>query len=278
MKKYWLYVVALLLPIFTLAQSLPAYTLTGENTVCGGNIKVDWSAAVAASVPVTQWKAELYDGNGARQAQQDFDSAGKAEFTNYPSDTYKIKVVRKDGNQTHPSQLTQTVTSTYQRFSVDMSKTTQVKATGPCSSDGSVSFKIKNGAGPFVVKLYGTLTETTPRFSSVPTNKSGSETTVTISGVPPSVQYYVEVTDQVGGGSCSLTEPRNVHRVVTEGSAGHFIKNYDYTTWRPKKSTEPARVATGFFTIEIDKFVAIITYTIVLTNKVISRIIVVVII
>ena len=58
MKKYWLYVVALLLPIFTLAQSLPAYTLTGENTVCGGNIKVDWSAAVAASVPIAQWKAE----------------------------------------------------------------------------------------------------------------------------------------------------------------------------------------------------------------------------
>ncbi|EPD28225.1 hypothetical protein HMPREF9331_01422, partial [Capnocytophaga granulosa ATCC 51502] len=256
MKKYWLYVVALLLPIFTLAQSLPAYTLTGENTVCGGNIKVDWSAAVAASVPVTQWKAELYDSNGARQAQQDFDSAGKAEFTNYPSDTYKIKVVRKDGNQTHPLQLTQTVTSTYQRFSVDMSKTTQVKATGPCSSDGSISFKIKNGAGPFVVKLYGTLTETTPRFSSVPTNKSGSETTVTISGVPPSVQYYVEVTDQVGGGSCSLTEPRNVRRVVTDGAAGHFIKNYDYTTWRPKKSTDLARVATGFFTIEIDNAAA----------------------
>ena len=256
MKKYWLYVVALLLPIFTLAQSLPAYTLTGENTVCGGNIKVDWSAAVAASVPVAQWKAELYDSNGARQAQQDFDSAGKAEFTNYPSDTYKIKVVRKDGNQTHPLQLTQTVTSTYQRFSVDMSKTTQVKATGPCSSDGSISFKIKNGAGPFVVKLYGTLTETTPRFSSVPTNKSGSETTVTISGVPPSVQYYVEVTDQAGGGSCSLTEPRNVRRVVTDGAAGHFVRNYQYTTWRPKKSTEPARVATGFFTIEIDNAAA----------------------
>ena len=64
MKKYWLYVVALLLPIFTLAQSLPTYTLIGENTVCGGNIKVDWSAAVAASIPVTQWKAELYDSNG----------------------------------------------------------------------------------------------------------------------------------------------------------------------------------------------------------------------
>ena len=63
MKKYWLYVVALLLPIFTLAQSLPTYTLIGENTVCGGNIKVDWSAAVAASIPVTQWKAELYDSN-----------------------------------------------------------------------------------------------------------------------------------------------------------------------------------------------------------------------
>ena len=76
MKKYWLYVVALLLPIFTLAQSLPTYTLIGENTVCGGNIKVDWSAAVAASIPVTQWKAELYDSNGARQAQQNFDSAG----------------------------------------------------------------------------------------------------------------------------------------------------------------------------------------------------------
>lgn len=256
MKKYWLYVVALLLPIFTLAQSLPAYTLTGENTVCGGNIKVDWSAAVAASVPVAQWKAELYDSGGVKLSQENFDAAGKAEFTNYPSDTYKIKVVRKDGNQTHPSQLTQTVTSTYQRFSVDMSKTTQVKATGPCSSDGSVSFKIKNGAGPFVVKLYGTLTETTPRFSSVPTNKSGNETTVTISGVPPSVQYYVEVTDQVGGGSCSLTEPRNVRRVVTDGAAGHFVRNYQYTTWRPKKSTDPARIATGFFTIEIDNAAA----------------------
>ena len=256
MKRSLLYMSFFLLPLLALAQSLPSYTLTGENTVCGGNIKVDWSAAVAASIPIAQWKVELYDSNGAKQAQQNFDSAGKVEFTNYPSDTYKIKIVRKDGNQTHSLQLTQTVASTYQRFSVDMSKTTQIKATGPCSSDGSVSFKIKNGAGPFVVKLYGTLTETTPRFSSAPTNKTGNETTVTVSGVPPSVQYYVEVTDQVGGGSCSLTEPKNVRRIVTDGASGHFIRNYQYTTWRPKKTTDPARVATGFFMIDIDNAAA----------------------
>ena len=95
MKKYWLYVVALLLPIFTLAQSLPAYTLTGENTVCGGNIKVDWSAAVAASVPVAQWKAELYDSGGVKLSQENFDAAGKTTFSSLSSGTYKVKIIRK---------------------------------------------------------------------------------------------------------------------------------------------------------------------------------------
>ena len=61
MKKYWLYVVALLLPLFAFGQTLPAYTLIGENTVCGGNIKVDWSAAVTAGIPVSLWHVELYN-------------------------------------------------------------------------------------------------------------------------------------------------------------------------------------------------------------------------
>ena len=70
MKRSLLYMSFFLLPLLALAQSLPSYTLTGENTVCGGNIKVDWSAAVTAGIPIAQWKAELYDSNGTKQAQQ----------------------------------------------------------------------------------------------------------------------------------------------------------------------------------------------------------------
>ena len=156
MKRSLLYISFFLLPLLMWAQAptLPAYTLTGENTVCGGNIKVDWSAAVAASIPVSQWRTELYDSGGTKLAQLDFDTDGKAQFSDLSSGTYKVKIVKKVGTDTHPSQLVQAVTSSYRRFSLDMSATTYVRPTGVCTPDAGVTFKIKDGEGPFVVKLY----------------------------------------------------------------------------------------------------------------------------
>ncbi|ERI62116.1 hypothetical protein HMPREF1551_02114 [Capnocytophaga sp. oral taxon 863 str. F0517] len=254
MKRSLLYISFFLLPLLMWAQAptLPAYTLTGENTVCGGNIKVDWSAAVAASIPVSQWRTELYDSGGTKLAQLDFDTDGKAQFSDLSSGTYKVKIVKKVGTDTHPSQLVQAVTSSYRRFSLDMSATTYVRPTGVCTPDAGVTFKIKDGEGPFVVKLYRTLTDTTPIAISAPTAKTPGETAVAISGLAPNSAYYVEVTDQVGGGACSITEPRNVHRIVTQSAAEHFVRNFAFTSWRPKKTTEPARVEQGYFTVEIN--------------------------
>ena len=255
MKKYWLYVVALLLPIFTLAQSLPAYTLTGENTVCGGNIKVDWSAAVAASVPVAQWKAELYDSGGVKLSQENFDAAGKTTFSSLSSGTYKIKIIRKDALQTHPSQLTQTVTASYQRFSVSsVDQSDAERATGECTADGKLTVKIKQGEGPFVVKLYE-VGQTAPAVTSAPVAKTPNETVVQLTGLKSSTTYEIEVTDQVGGGNCALTENRNVRNYKTKDASGSFIRSLELLTWRPRKTVAPAEptyVEKGYFKVEIN--------------------------
>ena len=250
MKKYWLYVVALLLPIFTLAQSLPAYTLTGENTVCGGNIKVDWSAAVTAGIPVSLWHVELYNSAGVKQSQKDFDAAGKTQFA-FPTGTYKVKVIRKDGSKTHPTQGTQTITSTYRNFIVvePYEQADAERAVGECTSDGKMTFKIKNGAGPFVIKLYE-VGQATPAATSAPTTKSGNETTVQITtGLKANTKYEIEVTDQVGGGTCAKTETRNVRSFTTKPASASFLRSVTLESCKQKGVLRGSR---GMITVEIN--------------------------
>ena len=156
---------------------------------------------------ISQYWAVLYDNAGAVQARQNLSAAGKADFANLSSGTYNVKLEKKDGSDTHPTALSVMVVSTYRRFSVDMTKATQTAATGECATDGKVALKIKDGSGPFVVKFYAP-GATTPTFTSPATNKTGTETTVNITGLKPSTKYDIEVEDRAGGGTCSLTEPK----------------------------------------------------------------------
>ena len=124
-----LYILLFLIPIVGKAQQCRVnYTATAENTTCGGNIKV--TLASADTNCISQYWAVLYDSAGAVQARQNLSAAGKADFANLSSGTYKVKLEKKDGSDTHPTALSVTVVSTYRRFSVDMSQVTQTKATG----------------------------------------------------------------------------------------------------------------------------------------------------
>ena len=250
MKRSLLYIGFFLLPLFALAQSLPAYTLTGENTVCGGNIKVDWSAAVTAGIPVSLWHVELYNSAGVKQSQKDFDAAGKAQFA-FPTGTYKVKVIRKDGSKTHPTQGTQTITSTYRNFIVTepYEQADAERAIGECTSDGKMTFKIKNGAGPFVIKLYE-VGQATPAATSAPTTKSGNETTVQITtGLKANTKYEIEVTDQVGGGTCAKTETRNVRSFTTKPASASFLRSIALESCKQKGVLRGSR---GMITVEIN--------------------------
>ena len=250
MKRSLLYIGFFLLPLFALAQSLPAYTLTGENTVCGGNIKVDWSAAVTAGIPVSLWHVELYNSAGVKQSQKDFDAAGKAQFA-FPTGTYKVKVIRKDGSKTHPTQGTQTITSTYRNFIVvePYEQADAERAVGECTSDGKMTFKIKNGAGPFVIKLYE-VGQATPAATSAPTTKSGNETTVQITtGLKANTKYEIEVTDQVGGGTCAKTETRNVRSFTTKPASASFLRSIALESCKQKGVLRGSR---GMITVEIN--------------------------
>ena len=250
MKRSLLYIVFFLLPLFALAQSLPAYTLTGENTVCGGNIKVDWSAAVTAGIPVSLWHVELYNSAGVKQSQKDFDAAGKTQFA-FPTGTYKVKVIRKDGSKTHPTQGTQTITSTYRNFIVvePYEQADAERAVGECTSDGKMTFKIKNGAGPFVIKLYE-VGQATPAATSAPTTKSGNETTVQITtGLKANTKYEIEVTDQVGGGTCAKTETRNVRSFTTKPASASFLRSIALESCKQKGVLRGSR---GMITVEIN--------------------------
>ena len=250
MKRSLLYIGFFLLPLFALAQSLPAYTLTGENTVCGGNIKVDWSAAVTAGIPVSLWHVELYNSAGVKQSQKDFDAAGKAQFA-FPTGTYKVKVIRKDGSKTHPTQGTQTITSTYRNFIVvePYEQADAERAVGECTSDGKMTFKIKNGAGPFVIKLYE-VGQATPAATSAPTTKSGIETTVQITtGLKANTKYEIEVTDQVGGGTCAKTETRNVRSFTTKPASASFLRSIALESCKQKGVLRGSR---GMITVEIN--------------------------
>jgi len=250
MKRSLLYIGFFLLPLFALAQSLPAYTLTGENTVCGGNIKVDWSAAVTAGIPVSLWHVELYNSAGVKQSQKDFDAAGKTQFA-FPTGTYKVKVIRKDGSKTHPTQGTQTITSTYRNFIVTepYEQADAERAVGECTSDGKMTFKIKNGAGPFVIKLYE-VGQATPAATSAPTTKSGNETTVQITtGLKANTKYEIEVTDQVGGGTCAKTETRNVRSFTTKPASASFLRSVTLESCKQKGVLRGSR---GMITVEIN--------------------------
>ena len=250
MKRSLLYIGFFLLPLFALAQSLPAYTLTGENTVCGGNIKVDWSAAVTAGIPVSLWHVELYNSAGVKQSQKDFDAAGKTQFA-FPTGTYKVKVIRKDGSKTHPTQGTQTITSTYRNFIVvePYEQADAERAVGECTSDGKMTFKIKNGAGPFVIKLYE-VGQATPAATSAPTTKSGNETTVQITtGLKANTKYEIEVTDQVGGGTCAKTETRNVRSFTTKPASASFLRSIALESCKQKGVLRGSR---GMITVEIN--------------------------
>ena len=244
--KIFLYLL-FLVPIFSRAQQCRvAYTATVENTACGGTVKVALASADATCI--NQYWAVLYDNAGVEQARQNFSAAGKAEFTNRSSGTYKVKVEKKDRTDTHPTVLSVTIVSTYRRFSVDMTKATQVAATGECATDGKVALKIKDGFGPFVVSFYKP-GSTTPTSVSAPTNKTGNETTVTISGLSPNTKYNIEVTDQIGGGSCAVTEPKNVRDITTTPTTQSFLRGLIFESCKQKGVVRGSR---GMITVEIN--------------------------
>ena len=214
----------LLVPIFSRAQQCRVnYTATAENTTCGGTVKV--ALASADTNCISQYWAVLYDSAGAVQARQNLSAAGKADFANLSSGTYKVKLEKKDGSDTHPTALNVTVVSTYRRFSVDMSQATQTKATRACSNDAKVTFKIKDGSGPFVVKFYPSGSNT-PYYTSAPITKTGNETTINVTGLKQGTKYDIEIEDRAGGGACSLTEPKNVRSITTE-----TVYDFQSLTW-----------------------------------------------
>ncbi|WP_423912838.1 T9SS type B sorting domain-containing protein [Capnocytophaga gingivalis] len=251
----------LLVPIFTRAQQCRVnYIATVENTTCGGTVKV--ALASADTNCISQYWAVLYDSAGAVQARQNLSAAGKADFANLSSGTYNVKLEKKDGSDTHPTTLSVTVVSTYRRFSVDMTKATQTAATGECATDGKVALKIKDGSGPFVVKFYAP-GATTPTFTSPATNKTGTETTVNITGLKPSTKYDIEVEDRAGGGTCSLTEPKNVRSITTQAASGSFIRNLTMETCRPLKTGQTVG-ANGVIALDVHTSGS---YTIKVINK-----------
>ena len=251
MKKYVYFLFALLATsLIGMAQNCRVgYGVTATNTACGGTVKVTLASADASCI--TSYRAVLFDSAGVENSREAFDSTGKAEFRNLSSGNYKVKIIKTDGSDTHPTETAVNVTATYVRFSVDMTDVTQVAATGECASDGKVTLKIKDGAGPFVVKFYEQ-GSTTPVATSAPTNKLGNLTPVEVSGLKSYTKYDVEVTDEIGNMGCGITEPKNVRSVITNSASGSFIRNISLDTWRPKKTAEPTRVASGFVTVEID--------------------------
>ena len=220
MKKYWLYVVALLLPIFALAQAPPQFTTTIGRTPCGGNITVNWNAD--ASILRDYW-AILFK-NNREQARQAFDTQKKATFTGLSNGAYIVKVQKKTGEVGYGGTSKRiSITGTYNGFQVDTSQTaaTEVATGGECGASGKITIKIKNGVGPFVVKAYE-VGQTTPAVTSAVTNKSGNETSVDLIGLKANTAYQLEVTDQVGGAGCSRTI-RETAAYTTKPALGSFL-------------------------------------------------------
>ena len=222
MKKYWLYVVALLLPLFALAQAPPQFTTTIGRTPCGGNITVEWRAD--ESILRDYWAILLK--NNREQARQGFDlTQKKATFTGLSNGAYKVKVQKKTGQVGYGGTSNRiSITGTYNGFQVDTSQTraTEVAAGGECGASGKITIKIKNGVGPFVVKLYE-VGQTTPAITSAVTNKSGTGTTpVELTGLKANTAYQIEVTDQVNAAGCSRTI-RESAAYTTKPAIGSFL-------------------------------------------------------
>ena len=221
MKKYWLYVVALLLPLFALAQAPPQFTTAIGRTPCGGNITVNWNAD--ASILRDYWAILLK--NNREQARQTFDpTQKKAAFTGLSNGAYQVKVQKKTGQVGYGGTSNRiSITGTYNGFQVDTSQTaaTEVAAGGECGASGKITIKIKNGVGPFVLKAYE-VGQTTPAVTSAVTNKSGTETPVELSGLKANTTYQIEVTDQVGNAGCSRTI-RESAPYTTKAAAGSFL-------------------------------------------------------
>ena len=222
MKKYWLYVVALLLPLFALAQAPPQFTTTIGRTPCGGNITVEWRAD--ESILRDYWAILLK--NNREQARQGFDlTQKKATFTGLSNGAYTVKVQKKTGQVGYGGTSNRiSITGTYNGFQVDTSQTaaTEVAAGGECGASGKITIKIKNGVGPFVLKAYE-VGQTTPAVTSAVTNKSGNETSVELSGLKANTTYQIEVTDQVGNAGCSRTEPKSNLSYTTKPALGSFL-------------------------------------------------------
>ena len=222
MKKYWLYVVALLLPIFALAQAPPQFTTAIGRTPCGGNITVNWNAD--ASILRDYWAILLK--NNREQARQTFDpTQKKAAFTGLSNGAYIVKVQKKTGQVGYGGTSNRiSITGTYNGFQVDTSQTaaTEVAAGGECGASGKITIKIKNGVGPFVLRAYE-VGQTTPAVTSAVTNKSGTETPIDLIGLKPSTTYQIEVMDQVGNAGCSRTEPKSNLSYTTKAAAGSFL-------------------------------------------------------
>ena len=264
MKKYWLYVVALLLPLFALAQAPPQFTTAIGRTPCGGNITVNWNAD--ASILRDYWAILLK--NNREQARQTFDpTQKKAAFTGLSNGAYIVKVQKKTGQVGYGGTSNRiSITGTYNGFQVDTSQTaaTEVAAGGECGASGKITIKIKNGVGPFVLRAYE-VGQTTPAVTSAVTNKSGNETSVELSGLKANTTYQIEVTDQVGNAGCSRTEPKNNLSYTTKAAAGSFLAT------EPKievcQPAAPGITPEGSLTVRLDNANGTGPFTVQLVNK-----------
>ena len=264
MKKYWLYVVALLLPLFALAQAPPQFTTAIGRTPCGGNITVNWNAD--ASILRDYWAILLK--NNREQARQTFDpTQKKAAFTGLSNGAYQVKVQKKTGQVGYGGTSNRiSITGTYNGFQVDTSQTatTEVAAGGECGASGKITIKIKNGVGPFVLKAYE-VGQTTPAVTSAVTNKSGTETPVELSGLKANTTYQIEVTDQVGNAGCSRTEPKSNLSYTTKAAAGSFLAT------EPKieicQPAAPGITPEGSLTVRLDNAIGTGPFAVQLVNK-----------
>ena len=264
MKKYWLYVVALLLPLFALAQAPPQFTTAIGRTPCGGNITVNWNAD--ASILRDYWAILLK--NNREQARQTFDpTQKKAAFTGLSNGAYQVKVQKKTGQVGYGGTSNRiSITGTYNGFQVDTSQTaaTEVAAGGECGASGKITIKIKNGVGPFVLRAYE-VGQTTPAVTSAVTNKSGNETSVELSGLKSSTTYQIEVTDRVGNAGCSRTEPKSNLSYTTRAAAGSFLAtDPQIEVCQP---AAPGITPEGSLTVRLDNANGTGSFTVQLVNK-----------
>jgi len=223
MKKYWLYVIGILLPMLALAQAPPSFVTSIGRTNCGGSVTVSWDAD--ASILKDYW-AILKKGS-REQSRLAFDlTQKKAVFSGLSSGNYTVVVEKKTGGQGYGGTSNKLpVRSTYQGFQVDTSQTaaTEVAAAGECGSSGKITINIKNGVGPFQIVAYEAGKTVVAATSALTAKAPGNSTAVDITGLKANTRYEFEVTDRVGGGGCSRTEPRTNLSYTTRAAAGSFF-------------------------------------------------------